>query len=236
MSTHQYQPTKPSHSTCCHGKPERPDYLLWCSAIAIVSLYLLKLLVIGMEFSHAAGHPWYLTLCQSVFELINTMWWGILLGILMVGILARIPRDLVMAILGTGKGLTGLLRATAAGLLLDLCSHGILMVGAKLYERGASNGQMMAFLIASPWNSFSLTLILISLVGLAWTLVFIAGSLLIALLSGIVFQYLSDSGTSPENPNRIQINDDSPIKQTFIALIKNANYGAKSTLLLFWQG
>ena len=36
------------------------------------------------------------------------------------------------------------------------------MVGAKLYERGASIGQVMAFLIASPWNSFSLTLTLVT--------------------------------------------------------------------------
>ena len=54
----------------------------------------------------------------------------------------------------------GLLRAALAGVFLDLCSHGILAVGMKLYERGASAGQVMTFLLASPWNSFSLTLIL----------------------------------------------------------------------------
>ena len=78
-----------------------------------------------------------------------------------------------MSILGTSKGLNGILRATAAGVLLDLCSHGILMVGAKLYERGASIGQVIAFLVASPWNSFSLTLILIALIGFWWTMGFI---------------------------------------------------------------
>ena len=47
------------------------------------------------------------------------------------------------------------------------------MVGAKLYERGASIGQLMAFLIASPWNSLSLTIIMVSLIGWQWTLMFI---------------------------------------------------------------
>jgi uncharacterized membrane protein YraQ (UPF0718 family) len=61
-------------------------------------------------------------------------------------------------------------RATLAGVCLDLCSHGILAVGMKLYERGASTGQVMAFLLASPWNSFSLTLILFGLIGVSWTL------------------------------------------------------------------
>jgi len=86
--------------------------------------------------------------------------------------------------------LAGILRATAAGVLLDLCSHGILMVGAKLYERGAGIGQIMAFLIASPWNSFSLTLILISLIGIPWTFGFIALSMIIAIVVGLIFNRL----------------------------------------------
>src|SRR5690606_6645114 len=100
-------------------------------------------------------------LSLSVKNLLHTIWWGLALGILMIGVLSRIPRELVMSALGTGSGPLSILRASAAGILLDLCSHGILMVGAKLYERGASIGQIMAFLIASPWNSFSLTLILV---------------------------------------------------------------------------
>ncbi|NIT57757.1 MAG: ATPase, partial [Aliifodinibius sp.] len=75
-------------------------------------------------------------------------------------ILGKVPREFVIALLGNRTGMSGIIRATAGGVLLDLCSHGILMVGAKLYERGATLGQTMAFLIASPWNSISLTLIL----------------------------------------------------------------------------
>ena len=48
----------------------------------------------------------------------------------------------------------------------------------------------MAFLIASPWNSFSLTLILIALIGLPWTLAFIALSMFIAILTGLLFEAL----------------------------------------------
>ena len=72
----------------------------------------------------------------------------------MVAILTKVPREFVVSLLGTGSGLNGILRATLGGVLLDLCSHGILMVGAKLYERGVSTGQVMAFLIASPWEFF----------------------------------------------------------------------------------
>ena len=98
-----------------------------------------------------------------MYEIVNTMWWGIALGMLMVGLLSLVPREFVMSVLGSRPGTQGIIRATLAGVLLDLCSHGILMVGAKLYERGASVGQVMAFLIASTWNSFSLTVIMFAL-------------------------------------------------------------------------
>jgi len=84
-----------------------------------------------------------------------------------------------------------------AGVLLDLCSHGILMVGTKLYERGASLGQVMAFLIASPWNSLSLTIILVALIGFGWTLLFILLSMTIGVISGLIFDKLVSCGTLP---------------------------------------
>ncbi len=71
------------------------------------------------------------------------------------------------------------------------------MVGAKLYERGASTGQVIAFLVASPWNSFSLTLVLIALIGIKWTLAFIGLSLLIAIITGLIFDWLVGRGSLP---------------------------------------
>jgi uncharacterized membrane protein YraQ (UPF0718 family) len=152
--------------------------------IGVLALYLTHWQAAGS----VSGVPWLHTLSHSVFELMNTVWWGILAGIVMISILGRVPREFVMSALGTRTGVRGIWRATLAGLLLDLCSHGILMVGAKLYERGASTGQVMAFLVSSPWNSFSLTLILIALIGIPWTLAFIALSMLIAVATGVVFE------------------------------------------------
>lgn len=149
---------------------------------------------------------------HAVLDLLKTMWWGIALGIVFVGIMSKVPREYVQAALGKGDSFGGIIRATIAGLFLDLCSHGILMVGAKLYERGASLGQVMAFLIASPWNSLSLTIILFALIGLKWTLIFIAASALIAIITGLIFQGLIKSGALPDNPNTMQLSDDFDIK------------------------
>ena len=190
-----------THEMACHPKKNKLDYLLWGSLLAVLVLYLLY-----WQFSvELSQYKRLEILSQSVFELMNTIWWGIVVGMLMVAVLTKIPREFVVSLLGTGKGISGILRATLGGVLLDLCSHGILMVAAKLYERGASTGQVMAFLVASPWNSFSLTLIMIALIGIKWTLVFIVASMLIAIITGYIFDILVKAKTLPDNPNKIDL-------------------------------
>lgn len=186
--------SEPSCHASAHGKA---DKLLWGSAAIILLAYVIHWLFA----SAVSDFGWVAALTQSVFELVNTMWWGVTIGIFMVALLTKIPREFVMSILGNGGGISGIVRATLAGLLLDLCSHGILMVGAKLYERGATAGQTIAFLVASPWNSFSLTLVLIALVGFKWTLAFILFSFLIAIVSGVLFDWFVARGTLPRNQN-----------------------------------
>ena len=145
---------------------------------------------------------------QGAFEMMNRMWWGILLGTGSLVVIGMIPRELITAILGPGGRFSGILRACGAGLLLDLCNHGILMVGMKLYERGASLGQLFAFLIASPWNSLSTTLILVALLGLKWTLVIIALSAVIGITTGLLAELLVRTGVLAPNPNRTDLPPD----------------------------
>lgn len=193
--------TQPS---CCHEpddhdhqhKKKRLDWLLWGSFVLVAFAYLLDFY---SSNDHASA---VVRFTSSVHTMVNDMFWGVVVGIAMLGFLARVPRDMIMALLGSERGLKGILRATLAGLLFDVCSHGILMLGAKLYERGASIGQTMAFLIASPWNSISLTFVLISLIGLKWTLAFIALSMVVGVASGLIFDFLVDKSILPANPNR----------------------------------
>lgn len=195
-------------SSChsCHGDEGRKrfDYLLWGSVAVMIPAYLVWWL--GEEAIQ--GIPYLPDFTQSVFAIINEMWWGILLGVLFVGLLARVPREFVMKVLGRGRTFGGLVRATLAGVMLDLCSHGILLVGMQLYKRGASLGQVMAFLIASPWNSLTLTLILWSLIGFWWMISFLLLSLVIALITGVIFDGMVKRGALPANPNEKEIPDE----------------------------
>ncbi|MDX1735153.1 MAG: permease [Halioglobus sp.] len=194
----------PAEDSCCET-PERRDWLLWISLTIVAVAY-----PIGAFMAHDHGSPLSL-FSMGIFELLNRMWWGILIGVIFVGILARVPRELVMGLLGRDGGLNGLFRATFAGVFLDLCSHGILAVGMKLYERGASSGQVMAFLLASPWNSFSLTLILFGLIGVSWTLLFIVLSLVIGIVTGAIFDRLVHAGQLPANPWAGQLGESQPV-------------------------
>ena len=210
----------------CHAEKGRPDYLLWGSMLTAAVLYILH----WQFYNQISSVTVLASMSQATFVLVNTIWWGIAMGIIMLALLTKVPREFVVSLLGTGGGLSGILRATLGGVLLDLCSHGILMVGAKLYERGVSIGQVMAFLVASPWNSFSLTLILIALIGLQWTLIFIAASMLIAVITGLIFDRLVAEKVLPASPHQIDL----PADFKFWTEAKTSFNSTKFTPTFFW--
>ncbi len=214
----------------CHAESTQTDWMFRVTSIAVALAVLAHLS--GLFGDHSRiGH-----FSASVAELLKSMWWGAAIGIVFIGLLSRVPRDMVMSVLGTQDGLRGIWRATLAGVMLDLCSHGILMVGSKLYERGASIGQVMAFLIASPWNSFSLTLILWSLIGLKWTLTFLVLSMAIGIVSGLIFDVLVRKGTLPGNPNRAPVKEDFRFWPEFKKLLSRISFKPADVLGLLKDG
>lgn len=188
--------------SCCGGSGKGVDWLLWGSLILCALGY-------GLHLFTEDGLPDQLAhFTQGIFELLNKMWWGLALGILAVGALGKMPREWVAAVLGRPGSIQGIFRAMSAGLILDLCNHGILLIAMKLYERGASLGQTLAFLIASPWNSLSLTLILASLIGLKWTLVFVFLSAVVAVITGVIVEQMVKRGMLPANPHKVELPKD----------------------------
>jgi uncharacterized membrane protein YraQ (UPF0718 family) len=211
---------KPLATSCCHAETDqdhdhkkRFDYIFYGTS---------GILLITIAAYLAGFHtPLLDKFAISSLELLGQMWWGILIGIFFVGLMSKVPREYFQVLMGRGDSIGGIFRAVVAGVFLDMCSHGILLVAAKLYERGVSLAQIMAFLIASPWNSFSLTVILISLIGLNWTLIFIAGSCLVAFTAGLAYMALTKSGILPENPNTVEISSDFSLVQDAKARLKN---------------
>ena len=189
---------------CCSGPAapdatawRRADWLLWGSGLVIL-LALAGAAV--LPANTALG-----TFSHAVRETMGLMWWGILLGMLAVGLIDRVPREFVIGLIGRDQGAASLSRAVLAGVFLDLCNHGVLMVGAKLYERGASLGQVFAFLVASPWNSLSLTIIIGALMGWGWMALFVLASLAVAMVTGLAVEALERAGRVRRNPNRVDL-------------------------------
>jgi uncharacterized membrane protein YraQ (UPF0718 family) len=106
----------------------------------------------------------------------------------------------------------------------------------KLYERGASIGQVMAFLLASPWNSFSLTLILFGLIGVSWTLLFILLSLVIGLVTGWVFDGLVRAGQLPANPWQDELGERQPLSVLWPEFRKSISFSMSGTAEILREG
>lgn len=212
-------------ASCCGDAPDsasnqpaavRRDWLLWGSGITILIAYAASFFLDHMDF-WGLGH-----FTHAVRDMMNIMWWGILIGMVAVGLIDRVPREFVIGIIGRDQGAKSLGRAVLAGFFLDLCNHGVLMVGAKLYERGASLGQVFAFLIASPWNSLSLTIIIGLMMGWGWMVVFILASLVIAFVTGLIVEALERAGKVKPNANRVDLPED-------FHLWREAKAGLKAT-------
>lgn len=189
------------------------DPIFWGCSFIIAAAVLL--------YCARAPIPYLDTFAVSSIALVESMWWGIAIGMFFVGLMSKVPREYFQALMGRGDTFGGLVRAVIAGIFLDLCSHGILLVAAKLYERGISLAQIMTFLIASPWNSFSLTIILISLIGFWWTMVFIAGSCVVALLTGVIYMALTKAKILPDNPNTVAVPPNFSVIKDARARLKN---------------
>lgn len=231
--SHAQPEEKAPTSSCCDSDDAKFDWMLWGSLSLVAVLYAFHSLYgsSGISALDTAAH--------AVVELFNTMWWSVVVAALFVGVIARIPQEFVIAILGRGGSVKGILRATAAGVLMDLCSHGILMVGMKLYQKGASLGQVMAFLIASPWNSLSLTLIMIALIGLPWTLAFIVLSMVIAVISGLIFDWLVARNTLPGGVDHQDLPEGFEFKREAKLALSNTRFNStwfKSVLFEGIQG
>ena len=191
-------------SSCCPSKKPKTVKIDWIlhGSLAVI------ILSFGMSASGLLPFYKLNTFTHTLQEILLEMSWGVALGLISVGLMNKIPREYFTAVMGKGDTFKDITKAAIAGVILDLCNHGILVVSGKLYERGLSTAQVLTFLIASPWNSMSLTFILIALIGFGWTLMFILASMVIAIISGLIFLKLTQKQILPKNPNTCDLPDD----------------------------
>src|SRR5882762_6933693 len=112
----------------------------------------------------------------------------LLCGLLVAGVMRRMIGAEGTRRLFGGPGWNGLLRAWGVGTLLPVCSLGVIPIARELRRAGVPSGTILAFVLAAPHiNPLSL------LYGLTLSeplviICFAAGSLVIALSAGAVWE------------------------------------------------
>lgn len=153
-------------------------YRIWILAGVLGGLILLSFAVPLLEpFRH------------SLSEYVGTIWWAILLGLLLGGIIDRfVPDELIGHLLARRRKRT-VVHAALLGFLLSACSHGILALGMELHKKGASTSSVIAFLMASPWANLPLTIMLFGFFGAGAAFIILA-ALGVGIVTGYIYQFL----------------------------------------------
>ena len=120
-------------------------------------------------------------------------------GLLVAGVMRRMLGAEGTRRLFGGRGWKGLFRALGVGMLLPVCSLGVIPIAREMRRAGVPSGTILAFVLAAPHiNPLSL------LYGLTLSepivvVCFAAGSLIIALAAGAVWEryFASESDTAP---------------------------------------
>jgi len=145
------------------------------------------------------GLPFLAPFRKSFLIYFKIIWWAVLLGLILGGFIDYyIPREYISHLLAKPRKST-IFYSVLLGFLMSACSHGILALSIELHKKGASNPAVIAFLLSSPWSNITLTIMLVGFFG-AKAFFIIISAIVIAIITGLIFQVL-------ENRNLIEIND-----------------------------
>ena len=179
----------------------------------IVALILIASILLSYLF------PILIPFREALLMYLKMIWWAILLGLFLGGLMDYyIPREYISQILAKPQKRT-IFYAVGLGTLASVCSHGILAIAMELYKKGASTPSVVAFLLASPWTGLPITLLLIGFFGIIKAFHIILGAIVIALVTGLIYQVLEEKNFIESNDNTLTIKSDfsilNDIKQRF---------------------
>ncbi|MBN2406471.1 MAG: permease [Elusimicrobia bacterium] len=162
---------------------------------------------------------------ESLFMYLSRIWWAVILGLLLGGVIDYyIPREYISHVLSKPKKRT-IFYSVVLGFLMSACSHGILALSIQLYKKGASVPAVVAFLLAAPWANFPLTIMLLGFFGLK-ALYIIFSAILIAVITGLAYQYLESRGKIETNPNTESTDDAFSLSGDIRSRMKNSRMSA----------
>jgi uncharacterized membrane protein YraQ (UPF0718 family)/YHS domain-containing protein len=119
----------------------------------------------------------------NAFQMAWEVWWALVLGFLLSGIVqAWVPRERMQRALG-GRGARSLALSTGLGAASSSCSYAAVAIAKSLFQKGASLAAAMAFQFASTNLVFEIGIVIWIFIGWQFTLAeFVGGLVLIVLM------------------------------------------------------
>ena len=120
----------------------------------------------------------------------NDMAIYIIFGVLIAGVLKQIiPKDFVSKHLGDDN-FSSVIKSSLFGIPLPLCSCSVIPFATSLKKEGASSGSVLSFLISTPITGADSILATYGFFGWFFTLYRVVTSLIIAIVAGILENFL----------------------------------------------
>lgn len=144
---------------------------------------------------------------KTLYIYFKAIWWAILLGLFLGGLIDHyVPREYISYILASHRK-RSIFYSVILGFFMSACSHGILALSIELHKKGASNPAVVSFLLASPWANMTVTIMLIGFFGLK-ALFIIISAIIIAIITGLLYQVLQERGLIEKNENVVNVDED----------------------------
>jgi len=161
---------------------------------------------------------------EALAMYIQKIWWAIILGFLMGGIVEYfIPRQYFSHVLSRPEKKI-IFYSVGLGFFASLCSCGILALSIQIHKKGASTPAVVAFLLASPWANFPLTLMLVGFFGIVKSLYIVFSAIIIAITTGLIFQFLEKRNWIESNKNTVLTEEDFSIRDDFKKRFNNYRF------------
>lgn len=130
-------------------------------------------------------------LIYNLWDMLMTTGYWLVFSLFIAGILHNfLSPDILQKNLGNTK-FSSILKATVSGMLLPVCSCGVVPLGISLYYSGVYLGPTLAFMIATPIVNPASALLSYAFLGKDVTIIYIFAGITIALVSGIVGNMLA---------------------------------------------
>jgi len=200
-----------------HGIEEEKCYV--CAAPAkrwyTEKLFLVIFGLILIQIAHIILDYLGITILHDLilafYDYVKLIWLAIIIGLLLGGVIDHfVPRKYISKYLAQRRKRT-IFYSVALGFLMSACSHGILAISIQLHKKGASSPAVIAFLLASPWANLPITIILFGFFGLK-ALFFVGFAIIIAIVTGLIYQVLDRKGLIEPNKNIVEVEEDFSIR------------------------